>query len=91
METIRGLVGTIAGWFSDLQSLQALEKLVASPDKETVLREIKYRIEFINLSRASGNPNCKYCRGVGHGVDGRGDPWTCYDCKPDLKTYWRDK
>ena len=91
--TVRGLIGSLMsyGGFEqvDLSTLDKLEKLLEQ-NKEEVIKEIKIRRDFIKRCQEKGKTSCS-CRGVGYGIDGRGDPWYCIDCKPDLKTYWNDK
>lgn len=92
MSKVRDLVAIIAG-DSDINEyaitrLNALKNLV---DSKEIIKEVNYRIEYINLRNAKGKKNCSECRGYGMGADGRGDPWTCYKCKPELKTFWDNK
>lgn len=89
MNKVRDLVWYIAGHDDNIDRLEAVKDLLIE-DHGRILQEIEMRIRFINRCNEKGDPNCKYCHGYGFGADGRGDPWTCTDCKPDLKTFWDD-
>lgn len=93
MSSIRDSVAIIAG-DGDINGyaiarLKALRDLCSS--QKEVVKEVDYRIEYINLRNAPGKRECKECRGYGMGADGRGDPWVCSKCKPELKTFWDNK
>lgn len=87
---IRDLVSMIAGYDDSIPRLGALA-LLLEQNSEAVEKEINLRMEFISLWNAPGKKACKHCHGYGKGLDGRGDPWTCYDCKPQLKNFWNGK
>ena len=85
---IRGLLSELSGWFNESRPLEVVRKLM-SEDKEEVLHQVDLMLRYFERYNAKGSPNCKHCKGQGCGRDGRGDPWTCHDCKPDLKGFFK--
>lgn len=97
MRDIRHLVATIGsyGYEDNINGLNALKEIltyICSSDEafDEVVKEVDKRIDFIKLYNAPGFKHCQKCHGHGCGYDGRGDPWTCYNCKPELKNFWKD-
>lgn len=88
ISSIKFLIGKDS--YKAIDKLNALLVLLRH-NKRNVVYELKTFIQYYQIYNAPGKPSCFHCNGRGYGIDGKGDSFSCDECKPELKDFWEYK